>query len=129
MTTRREIYTLDAKEHADLCAALDALPRGAKSAAVRAGLRLHFAGASRELDQLRREVGDLRAQLDAQAQASTTKDAEQIRAAIDAMRGELLDAIAAAALTNGHPDSRPGQEDAELAARLDAQLDDFFNER
>ena len=149
MTTRREIFTLDDQEHAELCAALDALPRGAKSAAVRAGLRLHFSGASQELarlgrenqalrgqlDQARQEADDLRAQLDqargqldAQEQASTTKDAQQIRAAIDALRGELLDAIATAALANGHTESAPGQEDAELAARLDAQLDDFFSE-
>ena len=142
MSTRREIYTLDEKEHADLCAALDALPKGAKSAAVRAGLRLHFAGASQalarleraiestrgQLDQARQEVDDLRGQLDAQEQASTTKDAQQIRAAIDALRGELLDAIAAGVLANGHTDTGPGQEDPELAARLDAQLDDFFSE-
>lgn len=135
MTTRREIYTLDDQAHADLCEDLDALPRGAKSAAVRAGLRLHFAGAKQELARLKQEAAALRAeverlhaQLDAQEAASTTRDAQQIRAAIDALRGELLDAIAAAASMNGTTESEPGQEDPELAARLDAQLDDFFSE-
>ena len=154
--TKREIYTLDeAEADADLVAELDKLPRGQKSPAVRAGLRLYFAGAAQELEALRtlstnlqstiarlgqenadmramvarleRENAELRAQLDDQEQASTAKDAAQIRADIDALRAELLDAIAAAAL-NGHTNGEPGQEDAELAARLDAQLDDFFGD-
>lgn len=136
MSTRREIYTLDEQAHGDLCEALDALPKGAKSHAVREGLALYFAGAGPALERLelenealRAEVAQLRGQLDAQEQASTARDVETLRAAIDALRGELLDAIATAAMANGHnTPGNPGLEDPELAARLDAQLDDFFNE-
>jgi len=107
MSKRREIYVLDEEQDGDLCAYLDSLPKGAKSAAVREGLRLLVAH---------------------QQGTTASRDVETLKAAIDDLRGELLDAIEQATLANRPTIKEPGAEDPILAARLDAQLNNFFGE-